>query len=160
MDNSHVRRPILRSHVPHPRLDHKIPGARLRIPDLCSRRSLLFFSQDLRLVFLGVDSPIFSTIVLLKNQLFLQGFGWFLERRMPGKNANGSCRVLGSFSWAKSPTAEAAAVSGAQIPVVPAMAFRAASRAFRASVRRASQRPALAAAAAAGAPLRCCLQKW
>ena len=30
---------------------------------------------------LGVDSPFFSTIVLLKNQLFPQGFGWFCRKK-------------------------------------------------------------------------------
>ena len=34
----------------------------------------------------GVDSPFFSAIVLFKNQPFPQGFGGFLERRIPGKN--------------------------------------------------------------------------
>ena len=39
---------------------------------------------------LGVDSPFFSAIVLFKNQPLPQGFGGFLERRIPGKNGNGS----------------------------------------------------------------------
>ena len=30
---------------------------------------------------LGIDSPFFSTIVLFKNQLFLQGFGWFCGKK-------------------------------------------------------------------------------
>ena len=39
----------------------------------------------------GVDSPLFSTIVLVKNQPFPQLFlSWFPEKiRIPGKNGNG-----------------------------------------------------------------------
>ena len=41
-------------------------------------------------VFLGVDSPNFSTIVLFKSRLFLLGFLWFPEEnRIPEKNGNG-----------------------------------------------------------------------
>ena len=29
----------------------------------------------------GVASPFFSTIVLFKNQLFPQGFGWFFRKK-------------------------------------------------------------------------------
>ena len=35
---------------------------------------------------LGVDSPLFSAIVLFKTRHFPRVFGGFLERRIPGKN--------------------------------------------------------------------------
>ena len=40
---------------------------------------------------LRVDSPFFSTIVLFKNQLFPQGFGWYFRRRIE-KNGEGTPR--------------------------------------------------------------------
>ena len=44
--------------------------------------------------FLGVDSPLFSAIVLFKNQTFPRVFGGFLERRVPGKNGEVTPRNL------------------------------------------------------------------
>ena len=43
---------------------------------------------------LGVDSPFFSTIVLLKNRLFLLGFDGLLKRSLPGKNGEGTPRMV------------------------------------------------------------------
>ena len=44
---------------------------------------------------LTVDSPFFSTIVLLKNRPFPWVSGIFLERRILGKNGEGSTRKKG-----------------------------------------------------------------
>ena len=41
---------------------------------------------------LGVDSPFFSTIVLSKNRLWV--FDGFLNRRTPGKNGEGTPRMM------------------------------------------------------------------
>ena len=46
---------------------------------------------------LGVDSPFFPTIVLFENQLFSQGFGGCLERRIPGKNGEATLRMVSEF---------------------------------------------------------------
>ena len=52
----------------------KIPLQMTQMPaDLTRTWSLL--------VVLGVDSPFCSTIVLFKNQLFFQGFGWFYRKK-------------------------------------------------------------------------------
>ena len=58
-------------------------------------------SNSSLVIFLGVDSPFFSTIVLFKNQpcflgvFFLPGVsGGFLEGRIPGKNGEGSPRIF------------------------------------------------------------------
>ena len=45
-------------------------------------------------VFLGVDSPFFSTIVLFKTSCFPWGSDGFPERRIPGKNGKVSPRIL------------------------------------------------------------------
>ena len=49
---------------------------------------------------LGVDSPFFSTIVLFKHLPFPWVSGGFLERRIPGKNGEGTarsmCAILGT----------------------------------------------------------------
>ena len=45
-------------------------------------------------MFLGVDSPFFSTIVLFTNLLFFRGSHGFLERRIPGKNGEVSPRMF------------------------------------------------------------------
>ena len=47
-------------------------------------------------VFLGlIPCPLFSTIVLFKNRaLSPQGFGWLIERRMPGKHGEGTPRIV------------------------------------------------------------------
>ena len=50
-------------------------------------------------LFLGVDSPFFSTIVLFKNQLFPFVFDGFLKRRISGKNVEGSPRLLRVVFW-------------------------------------------------------------
>ena len=41
-----------------------------------------------------LDSPFFSTIVFLKNRPIPWVSGGFLERRIPGKNGEGSPRFL------------------------------------------------------------------
>ena len=38
--------------------------------------------------------PFFSSMVLFKNQLFPQGVGGFLERRIPGKNGEVTSRMF------------------------------------------------------------------
>ena len=43
---------------------------------------------------LRVDSPFFPTIVLFENGPFSWVSGGFLERRIPGKNGEGSTRSL------------------------------------------------------------------
>ena len=48
----------------------------------------------LRQGILGGDSPFFPTIGLFKNQLFSLGFGGFLEKRIPGKNGEGTPRMI------------------------------------------------------------------
>ena len=50
-----------------------------------------------RLLSLGVDSPFFPTIVILKNQLIFPGF---LGRRIPGKNWEGTPRLAENTSSA------------------------------------------------------------
>ena len=45
-------------------------------------------------VILRVDSPFFPTIVLFENRPFPWLSGGFLERRIPGKNGDGSTRVI------------------------------------------------------------------
>ena len=60
--------------------------------------------QTLTKVFLGVDSPFFSTIVLFKNQLFPLGFDGFLKRRIPGKHGEGSPRVIGIGNTINAPS--------------------------------------------------------
>ena len=60
-------------------------------------------------MFLGVDSPFFSTIVLFKNWLFPppRASDGFLKRRIPGKNGEGTPRILGGmflrFFWVGTP---------------------------------------------------------
>ena len=43
---------------------------------------------------LGVDSPLFSTIVLSKTSCLHTVFGGFLERRIPGKNGEATLRNM------------------------------------------------------------------
>ena len=45
-------------------------------------------------IILGVDSPFFATIVLFKQGLFPLGFDGFLKRRIPGKNGEGTPRIM------------------------------------------------------------------
>ena len=45
----------------------------------------------------GVDSPFFSSIVLSKSLLFPSVSGGFLERRIPGKNGEGTPRFVVSL---------------------------------------------------------------
>ena len=67
-------------------------GRRLQTPGV----SDLVFGVPSR----GVDSPLFSTIVLCRNQLFPWGYDGFLERRIPGKNGEVSPRI---WSFASEP---------------------------------------------------------
>ena len=58
------------------------------LPSICSTQ--LLGSNSL---FLRVDSPFCSTIVLFKTRPVILVSGGFLERRIPGKNGEGSTRV-------------------------------------------------------------------
>ena len=55
-------------------------GVRFGVPSSRVEMGPLHFETSL-----GVDSPFFSTIVLFKDQLFPQGFGWFF-RKKDGEN--------------------------------------------------------------------------
>ena len=48
---------------------------------------------------LGVVSPLFSTIVHFENQRFPRVSGGFLERRIPGKNGEGTPRRAMASKW-------------------------------------------------------------
>ena len=60
---------------------------------MLSRCTLLSTHTEFTII-LRVDSPVFSTIVLFKNQLFPWVFDGFLKRRIPGKNGEGSPRII------------------------------------------------------------------